>query len=326
MRTRIRIKSLLQKLIVASIAIVVAFGLISQIVALWIEARIPRDGTLIMIDGANLHYLERGEGRPIVMIHGLLGQMRNFAPELIDRLAANHRVILIDRPGSGYSAPLADGTNTLSGQADVVAGLITALDLDAPLIVGHSLGGAVALKLALDHPNHVGALALIAPVTQSRESASAAFKAISIPSDSLRLFVSMTFATPVGLMIFETSAKVIFSPEAMPAGFVTKGGSLLSIRPMNYFAAGGDMVALHNALPDMVTRYPFLKIPVGILFGSQDQVLDPVQHGVPLRDAVSGATLTQIEGGHMIVYTTPDPVSDWILGLAKQLEQKSDLQ
>ena len=75
----------------------------------------------------------------------------------------------------------------------------------------------------------------------------------------------------------------------------------------------------------MVMRYPSLKIPVGILFGSQDQVLDPVQHGVPLRDAVSGATLTQIEGGHMIVYTAPEPVSDWILEQAKKLEQKSDV-
>ncbi|MEO6076004.1 MAG: alpha/beta fold hydrolase, partial [Dokdonella sp.] len=71
-----------------------------------IELRIPRDGKLLMIDGNRLHYLERGTGRPIVLIHGLSGQMRNFSTVLVDRLAADHRVVLIDRPGSGYSAPL----------------------------------------------------------------------------------------------------------------------------------------------------------------------------------------------------------------------------
>jgi pimeloyl-ACP methyl ester carboxylesterase len=256
------------------IAVCLVFAVITQIASLQIAKRIPRDGEMLMIDGTDLHYRDIGrdvgEGRPIVLIHGLSGQMRNFAPDLVDRLAANHRVILIDRPGAGYSAPLASGINTLAGQADVIAGLIAALDLDAPLIVGHSLGGAVALNLALDHPDSVGALALIAPATQPRDTASSAFSAMSIRSDALRRFVSLTFATPSGLLIFEGSAKSVFAPEPMPEDFGTVGGGLLSIRPTSYFSAGGDMKAVRAALPEMVVRYSFLQMPVAILWSLRD--------------------------------------------------------
>jgi pimeloyl-ACP methyl ester carboxylesterase len=311
---------LLLKVAAAMIIFLLAFALLSQVARVWIEARVPRDGKMINIDGTNIHYVDRGTGRPVVLIHGLSGQLRNFAPGLIDRLAARHRVILIDRPGSGYSAPRA-GANTLAGQADVVAGLITALDLKAPLVVGHSLGGAVALNLALNHPDHVGALALIAPATQPSDSAASAFSAMAIPSDVLRRFVSLTFATPLGLLIFDWSAKAVFAPESMPADFGTKGGSLLSIRPTSFFAAGGDMVAIRNALPTMARRYSSLGMPTGILFGNSDQVLEPDVHGARLHDAVPGATLTQIEGGHMIVYTHPDIVADWILAQDAQREK-----
>jgi pimeloyl-ACP methyl ester carboxylesterase len=272
-----------------------------------------RDGCLASIDGTDLHYRDVGAGPAIVLIHGLSGQMRNFAPDLVDRLAVDHRVVLIDLPGAGYSAPLASGSNTMAGQEDVIAGLIGALDLDALLIVGHSLGGAVALNLALNHADSVGALALIAPVTQPSDTVSSSFSAMSIKSDGLRRFVSLTFATPLGLLIFDRSAKTIFAPEKMPENFGVDGGSLLAIRPTSFFSAGGDMIALRAALPEMAQRYPSLGMPVAILFGRSDQVLDPAKHGAPLRDAVAGATMTQVDGGHMIVFTSPDVVADWIL-------------
>src|SRR6186713_248398 len=97
-------------------------ALFSRVAARRIERDVPPDGQFITIDGVRLHYVDRGHGPAIVMIHGLGGQMRNFGYALADRLVADHRVILVDRPGSGYSA--AAPSAALAVQATLIAGLI----------------------------------------------------------------------------------------------------------------------------------------------------------------------------------------------------------
>ncbi len=79
-------KNRLVKIGVGVAAICLIFGGITQAASLWLESRIPRDGELITIDGTRLHYRDLGTGTPIVLIHGLSGQMRNFAPDLVARL------------------------------------------------------------------------------------------------------------------------------------------------------------------------------------------------------------------------------------------------
>jgi pimeloyl-ACP methyl ester carboxylesterase len=69
-----------------------------------IERAVPPLGTVIDLDGARMHYVDRGSGPPIVMIHGLAGNLRNYTYALVDHLTNDFRVIAIDRPGSGYSA------------------------------------------------------------------------------------------------------------------------------------------------------------------------------------------------------------------------------
>lgn len=129
-----------------ALSVVAGLALFARLAANRVERRVPADGRFIDIDGRRVHYLERGTGPAIVMIHGLGGQMRNFGYALLDRLSADHRVILIDRPGSGYSAPIAQAN--IRAQAAHIAAFITAMGLDRPLVVGHSLGGAIALALA----------------------------------------------------------------------------------------------------------------------------------------------------------------------------------
>ena len=129
------------------------------------ERRLPPQGCFIDVDGHRLHYLDLGAGPPIVMIHGLGGQVRNFTHSLTGRLAGRHRLIVVDRPGSGYSSRPRGGAVGLRAQAAILARLVERLELGRPLLVGHSLGGAVALAMALDHPRAVGGLALLAPLT-----------------------------------------------------------------------------------------------------------------------------------------------------------------
>ena len=299
------------------LAVILAGAIATQAATAWIEHRVPRDGERTKIGGTALHYVDRGEGPPIVMIHGLMGQVRNFAPALVDRLTQSHRVVLVDRPGAGYSDPLPSDENTIAAQADLIAELIKQLELVEPVVVGHSLGGAVALALALDHPERVGALALIAPAARPKREASSAFGAVGIQSDLVRRALSLSLATPFGLVVFEHSAEAIFAPEPITHDFATTGGGLLSLRPASYFAAGGDLKALRQALPGVVERYATLDVPTHILFGKDDPIVDPEWNGAFLRDSVPNATLTEIEGGHMIVFTKPEAVAEWLLDAAR---------
>jgi pimeloyl-ACP methyl ester carboxylesterase len=102
-----------------------------------------------------------GEGPPLVLLHGLGGSSVNWAL-LAPRLAERHRVVLVDLPGHGRSAPLPAAPG-IGPYADRVALLLERLGLGAVVVVGHSLGGLVALRLAARHPGSVRGLVLAAP-------------------------------------------------------------------------------------------------------------------------------------------------------------------
>ena len=292
-------------------------ALLAKLAANRVERQVPADGAFIAIGGRRMHYLDRGTGPEIVMIHGLGGQMRNFSYALLDRLSTDHRVILIDRPGSGYSATI-DGAN-VGAQAAHIAQLIAALGLSKPLIVGHSLGGAVALALALDHPAVVGGLALIAPLTQPQDTVPDAFKALALRSPAMRRAVAWTIATPAAMLAGDRGARVVFGPEPVPDDFAVRGGGALVGRPGAFEAASADLVAANDDLPGMVARYPSIAVPTAILYGRDDAILDPAHHGQGLANMVPGAQLTLIDGGHMIPITRPDTVAAWLRARSAEL-------
>src|SRR5215470_11619256 len=119
-----------------------------------VEALLPPRGQFMDIDGQRIHYTDSGGTKPaIVMIHGLGGNMLHFGYAMADKLTNDFRVILVDRPGSGYSTRPDDAPATLTAQARTIATLIRRLGLKQPLVVGHSLGGALSLAIALDHPD-----------------------------------------------------------------------------------------------------------------------------------------------------------------------------
>lgn len=293
-----------------------ALALFSHLTARRIEAQIPADGQFIDAGGTRLHYRDVGTARPgaraIVMIHGLGGQMRNFSYALLGRLEG-HRVILVDRPGSGYSSPIAASRANVRAQAGVMAAFIDALGLDrAPLVVGHSLGGAIALALALDHPGHVGGLTLLAPLTQPVVVLPDVFKRVAAVSAPLRRALSWTLATPVGMLTRDAALRSVFAPEAVAPDFGTRGGGRLAVRPGNFHAASGDMLAANNDMADMAKRYGEVKVPVGILYARGDRVLDPEAHGVRTARDVPGFDLELIDGGHMFPVTQPETTARWI--------------
>jgi pimeloyl-ACP methyl ester carboxylesterase len=155
-------------ILVVLAVVIAALVLWSAYVSRGVERWIPMDGRQVEVPGVRIHVVEMGpaDAPAIVMIHGILSQLRVYTYALAGRLARDYRVVVMDRPGWGYST-LTGPRLDLAGQADAVAAAIAALGLEKPLLVGHSMGGAVSLALALRHPRAVRALGLIAPYTQS---------------------------------------------------------------------------------------------------------------------------------------------------------------
>jgi pimeloyl-ACP methyl ester carboxylesterase len=277
------------------------------------EQLVPPDGQFVDVKGGRLHYLAMGEGAPIVLVHGLGGQLRNFTFALSALLSSHHRLFLVDRPGSGYSTFQGDGHCDLAAQAAMIVELIDQLGLDRPLVVGHSLGGAIALAMALNHPGKIGGLALLAPLTQPIEAVPDVFKALDLRSPIARTVLAWTLAAPAGRLGADAANAPIFGPEPVPADFETRGGAALTLRPEAFVAACGDVEAARSEMPGIAARYGELTIPVGIMFAKGDLLLDPSVHGPPTAAAIKGAEFKLIDGGHMFPLTQPQVTADWIM-------------
>ena len=293
-------------------AVIAGLVLFSAWTAWRVEKALPPRGNFLQLTGARIHYLERGSGQPIVMVHGLGGQSGNFTYGLVDELAREYRVIVVDRPGAGYSTRESDDSARLRMQAAVVADVIRKLGLDRPLVVGHSLGGAIALAMALDSPDAIGSLALLAPLTHVPKQVPAPFRPLDIPSKWVRWVISWTLGVPIGIRQGPAIVKMIFAPEAVPKDFATRGGGLLSLRPWNFYNVSTDLVAADADLPAMIERYPAIRVPVAILYGTSDEVLDYREHGEAMKTKISNLRLKLVEGGHMLPVTQPELAAGFI--------------
>jgi pimeloyl-ACP methyl ester carboxylesterase len=306
-------------LVVVAIMVLGLGGLVvfTAVTARRVEQALPPRGQFIDVSGARIHYLDQGAGPPIVILHGLGGQIGNFTYALLERLTDEFRVILMDRPGSGYSRRAPGGTGRLPEQAAIVAEFIRKLGLQRPLLVGHSLGGAVALAVALDHPDVVKGLALVAPLTHAPKKVPAPFRAIDIKSNFLRSLVAWTVATPIGIRLGKSILDAIFSPDPAPADFPIRGGGILGLRPRSFCNTSSDMRAVNFDLGKLVARYSSLQLPVRILYGTSDQVLNHQVHGEAMKAKSSLVSLELVPGGHMLPITSPDLTAQFIKAAAR---------
>lgn len=281
----------------------------TQRIARRAEAAVPPVGQFIDIDGNRIHYVEEGEGPPILFVHGLGGTLHHFRQPLFGGQLDGFRLIALDRPGAGYSTRAAGASGRLPEQADLIAKFIDRLRLDKPLVVGHSLGGMITLTVALNHPDRISGIVLLSPLTRHRDEVPPAMKPIYITSPLKRWLMAQTVAIPASLKYAQQTLAYVFGPQPTPARYMTEGGGWLGLRPGHFYAMVTDLVAVAEDLPALQTRFGEIDMPAGMIFGSADRVIDPTSNGEDMRDKIRHIDLEILDGvGHHPQYAASERV------------------
>jgi pimeloyl-ACP methyl ester carboxylesterase len=295
----------------ALIASALVLALVTQVGAVLIERAHPPQGQMIAVDGARLHVVDLGprqaSGPAVVMLHGASSNLEVMRP-LGERLARTHRVILIDRPGHGWSTRASFSDSTPQPQARMIAQALQQLDIGPAVFVAHSWAGALALRIALDHPDRVGGLVMLAPAAYPWPGGVSQYNYV-VTTPVVGPLLAYTVTLPLGLMLAEPGTRGVFAPQAMAESFVKDSARRLLLRPREFIANAWDLVSLRQAMAEQAPRYATLSVPISIIAGDADKTVSTHIHSQPLARTAKNARLTVLPGvGHMIQYSAPDLV------------------
>jgi pimeloyl-ACP methyl ester carboxylesterase len=274
------------------------------------SARPQFTSKFITIDGTRLHFVIRGAGRPVVLIHGNPGSAQDWA-RVLGPLAANHKVIAFDRPGHGRSDRPKHVAATVEVQARLLHNALKQLNVERPIVVGHSWGGALAMIYAITYPKEVAGVVLVAPaVYESQDGVSlmTSLPAVPVIGDA----VNFVLTPLLGASVIRGELKKAFSPDPVPKNYLR---SVLSewTRSKKVKAYSLDEASLNDSLKKFSPRYPEITVPVSILAGDSDLIVSEKEQAARLRQALPKSHLVVLpRTGHQIPFTRPQAVIDEI--------------
>lgn len=267
------------------------------------EQNAPPIGRFVEAEGERIHLLEIGPTDsilpPVVLIHGASVNLRDMKIALGDELARTRRVIIVDRPGRGYSTRPADGWR-LDRQAALIRAAVRETGVDRPIVVGQSFGGAVALSYALQFQDELSGLVVLATVSHEWPGGVAWYNTASgwpLIGHALRRLVIPVYAP------FAAKSGVIgsFHPDEAPEGYYENSGLTLLFRARDFQNNAADLRHLKPQIVEMSERYRTLRIPMSILTGANDTTVSPSLHSAALAREVSSAYYEVIpDTGHAL--------------------------
>lgn len=273
-------------------AFVIAFLLALGCFASWrAEKMSPPMGEFAEVGAERLHFLDLGpktsEEIPVVLIHGASVNLRDMKLALGDELSLTRRVIIVDRPGRGYSTRPEDGWR-LERQAQLIHDAVEKTGAVKPIIVGQSFGGAVALRYALDYQDDISGLVLLAAVSHEWPGGVAWYNKASgwpVIGALLRRIVIPIYAP------FAAKSGVIksFLPDEAPEGYYEKSGLTLLFRAKDFRNNAADLRHLKPQVVAMSGRYSGIKVPTAIVTGADDKTVSPTIHSASLAREIPGA-------------------------------------
>ncbi|MFL6838719.1 MAG: alpha/beta fold hydrolase [Bradyrhizobium sp.] len=296
-------------MVVAALAVL---ALATQAGVLLLQRAFPAQGQMIEVTGATLHVIDIGPrdaaGPPVVMLHGASSNLQVMRQPLGDRLAQNHRVILIDRPGHGWSTRGSFSDSTPSAQGRMIDEALEKLDVREAIFVVHSWSGALGARIALDYPKRLAGLVMLAPVAYPWRGGVGQYNKL-IATPVIGPLLAYTITLPLGYFLAVPGARGVFLPQTMPDGFVKNSATPLLLRPREFIANARDLVTLKAAVSEQAPRYAEIMAPVTIIAGDADKTVSTNIHSRPLAATAPNAKLTVLPGvGHMVQNAVPDLV------------------
>jgi pimeloyl-ACP methyl ester carboxylesterase len=309
---------------VAALAIL---ALITQAGVLLLQRLYPAQGRSIEVAGGRLNVLDIGPrdaaGPPVLLIHGASSNLEAMRQPLGDRLASRHRVILIDRPGHGWSsrARLADSTPAIQGR--MIDEALEKLGVESAIVVVHSWSGALGARMALDYPERVAGLVMLAPVAYPWRGGVGWYnRAVATPV--IGPLLAYTITLPIGIFLAGPGARGVFLPQIMPQNFIADTATPLLLRPLEFLANARDLVTLRAAVAEQAPCYGDIKAPVVVISGDVDKTVTTNIHSRPFAKAVNDARLIVLpQVGHMIQNAAPDLVISEIETMIGKLAQRT---
>ena len=295
--------------VVAALAVL---ALITQAGVLVLQRAYPVQGRIIEVAGATLNVVDIGPrdtaGPPLVMIHGASSNLETMRQPLGDLLARNHRVILIDRPGHGWSTRAHAQDSTPAIQGGMIDEALEKLGVGAAVFVVHSWSGALGARMALDYPQRVAGLVMLAPLAYPWPGGVGWYnKLVSAPV--IGPLLAYTITLPLGFFLVEPGARGVFLPQIMPDGFVKNTATPLLLRPREFLANARDLVTLKAAVVEQAPRYASIKAPTVVITGESDKTVSTNIHSRPLVSVLPNARLIVLpDVGHMVQNAAPDLV------------------
>jgi pimeloyl-ACP methyl ester carboxylesterase len=255
----------------------------------------PRTVTL---HGRPVSYVMAGSGPLLLLIHGIAGSVENWQ-EVIEPLAQRHTVLAPSLPGHGESAPGA-GDYSLGALAAGLRDLLVALGQERATLVGHSLGGGVAMQFAYQFPELTERLVLVSSGGLGAE-VSAVLRAATLPGADLFIGASAALGATVGSKVTRVLAAVGLRPTADVAEVARGYTSLVNHdRRVAFLATLRSVVGTGGQRVSARDRFYLAEgMPVLIIWGARDRII-PARHAENAHAAIPGSRLEIFENvGHL---------------------------
>jgi pimeloyl-ACP methyl ester carboxylesterase len=303
--------------VTATVAMLASAAVLNQYLAKKAERDNPPTGKFLDVNGVRLHYVERGEGDAVVLLHGNGSMLQDFESSgLISLVAKNYRVIVFDRPGFGHSDRPRNIVWTPDAQAQTIELALAQLGVSNSIVLGHSWGASVAVAMALKNPSLIRGLVLASGYYYPT------FKldALALGGPSIPLIgdiLSHTLSPLISRATWPFMLSKMFGPRSVPQKFEGFPKEM-ALRPSQIRASAAETALM---VPDAFAqrhRYADLKMPVVIIAGDQDKLIDIESQSARLHADVSQSTFRRIAGdGHMIQQTATDEVMSAINEVAR---------